>query len=134
MRVGLPAVSAYEHDLLTYATDGLRSVRGLRLIGTAAAKASVLSFVIDGISVEQIAHHLDQNGIAARSGHHCALPALRRFGVESTVRASLALYNTREDVDALVRALHTLPRSVRPGAGVDSMYAAPPVGDSLCAG
>jgi cysteine desulfurase/selenocysteine lyase len=135
MRVGLPAVSAYEHDLLAYATDGLGSVRGLRLIGTASAKASVLSFVIDGISVEQVARHLDKNGIAARSGHHCALPALRRFGVEGTVRASLALYNTREDADALVRALHTLPRSVRSSTGADHMYTTtPPVGDPLCAG
>ena len=95
-------------QLLAYATEALRSVRGLRLIGTAPAKASVLSFVIDGIAVEAIASHLDKNRIAARSGHHCALPALRRFGVDSTVRASLALYNTRQDVDALVRALHML--------------------------
>ena len=108
LRIGMDAIHAHEHQLLAYATEALHSVRGLRLIGTAPAKASVLSFVIDGISVEAIADHLDKNGIAARSGHHCALPALRRFGVESTVRASLALYNTREDVDALVSALRML--------------------------
>ncbi len=108
MNIGMDVICAHEQQLLAYATEALRSVRGLRLIGTAPAKASVLSFVIDGIAVEAIASHLDKNGIAARSGHHCALPALRRFGVDSTVRASLALYNTRHDVDALVHALHML--------------------------
>ena len=108
MNIGMDVICAHEQQLLAYATEALRSVRGLRLIGTAPAKASVLSFVIDGIAVEAIASHLDKNGIAARSGHHCALPALRRFGVDSTVRASLALYNTRQDVDALARALHLL--------------------------
>jgi cysteine desulfurase/selenocysteine lyase len=109
--VGMPAIAAYEHDLLVYATEALQSIRGLRLIGTAANKASVLSFVIPGLAPEKIAEHLDQNGIAARAGHHCALPALRRFGVEKTVRASLAFYNTQAEVDTLVRALHQLKRS-----------------------
>jgi cysteine desulfurase/selenocysteine lyase len=109
--VGMPAIAAYEHDLLVYATEALQTVRGLRLIGTAANKASVLSFVIPGLAPEKIAEHLDQNGIAARAGHHCALPALRRFGVEKTVRASLAFYNTQAEVDALVRALHQLKRA-----------------------
>jgi cysteine desulfurase/selenocysteine lyase len=108
--VGMPAIAAYEHDLLVYATEALQSIRGLRLIGTAANKASVLSFVIPGLAPEKIAEHLDQNGIAARAGHHCALPALRRFGVEKTVRASLAFYNTQGEVDTLVRALHQLKR------------------------
>ncbi len=84
---------------------------GLRLIGTAANKASVLSFVIPGLEPEKIAAHLDENGIAARAGHHCALPALRRFGVEKTVRASLAFYNTPAEIDTLVRALRQLKRS-----------------------
>lgn len=109
--VGLPAIEAYEHELLAYATDAITTVKGLRLIGTARHKASVLSFVIAGRDTEQVAKFLDKQGIATRSGHHCAQPALRRFGVETTVRASLALYNTREDVDALVRALHALPRN-----------------------
>jgi len=106
--VGLPAIAAYEHELLVYATEALQSVKGLRLIGTAANKASVLSFVIAGYEPEKIAEHLDAQGIAARAGHHCAQPALRRFGVEKTVRASLAFYNTREEVDVLTRALHQL--------------------------
>ncbi|MQT14639.1 cysteine desulfurase [Segnochrobactrum spirostomi] len=110
-RVGLPAIAAYEHDLLVYATEALATVPKLRLIGTAAAKASVLSFVIDGYAPDAVSRHLDKHGIATRSGHHCAQPALRRFGVETTVRASLAFYNTREDVDALIRALHLLPRA-----------------------
>jgi SufS family cysteine desulfurase len=108
--VGLAPIAAYEHELLAYATEVLQSVRGLRLIGTAANKASVLSFVIAGHEPEKIAEHLDQQGIAARAGHHCAQPALRRFGVEKTVRASLAFYNTREEVDVLVRALHQLKK------------------------
>ena len=107
--VGLPAIAAYEHDLLDYAQGGLAEVRGLRLIGTAREKASVMSFVIEGHENEAVAHHLDRHGIAVRSGHHCALPALRRFGVDQSIRASLAFYNTREEVDVFLRALHTLP-------------------------
>jgi cysteine desulfurase/selenocysteine lyase len=108
--VGLAPIAAYEHELLAYATEALQSVRGLRLIGTAANKASVLSFVMAGIEPEKIAGHLDQQGIAARAGHHCAQPALRRFGLEKTVRASLAFYNTKGEVDSLVRALHQLKK------------------------
>ncbi|KAB1071728.1 family 2A encapsulin nanocompartment cargo protein cysteine desulfurase [Methylobacterium planeticum] len=108
--VGLPAIAAYEHDLLDYAQGGLAEVRGLRLIGTAREKASVMSFVIEGQENEAVAHHLDAHGIAVRSGHHCALPALRRFGVDQSVRASLAFYNTREDVDVFLKVLHALPR------------------------
>ncbi|MDD5201163.1 MAG: SufS family cysteine desulfurase [Terrimicrobiaceae bacterium] len=109
-QVGIPSIAAYEHALLEYATTALATVPGLRPIGTAASKASVLSFIIPGQSNDHIAHHLDKQGIAVRAGHHCALPAHRHFGLESTVRPSLAFYNTREDVDALVRALHLLPR------------------------
>ncbi|GJD29677.1 Cysteine desulfurase [Methylobacterium adhaesivum] len=108
--VGLPGIAAYEHDLLEYAQGGLAEVRGLRLLGTARSKASVMSFVIDGHENEAVAHHLDARGIAVRSGHHCALPALRRFGVDQSVRASLAFYNTRHDVDVFLKALHSLPR------------------------
>lgn len=107
-RLGLPAIGAYEHELLDYATAALSSIKGLRLIGTASAKASVLSFVLNGTTTEQVAKHLDKHGIAVRNGHHCAQPAVRRFGLESTVRPSLAFYNTREEVDALVRALELL--------------------------
>ncbi|MCC0806224.1 SufS family cysteine desulfurase [Methylobacterium sp. W2] len=108
--VGLPGIAAYEHDLLEYAQTGLADVKGLRLIGTARQKASVMSFVIDGHDNEAVAKHLDARGIAVRSGHHCALPALRRFGVDQSVRASLAFYNTRADVDVFLKALHALPR------------------------
>lgn len=109
--IGLPAIAAYEHDLLDYAQEGLAEVRGLRLIGTAREKASVMSFTIEGQANEAVAHHLDGHGIAVRSGHHCALPALRRFGVDQSVRASLAFYNTRAEIDVFLKALHSLPRT-----------------------
>lgn len=110
-QVGLPAIAAYEHSLLEYAVHEMASVPGLRFIGTATNKASVLSFVIPGIQNERIAKHLDREGIAVRAGHHCAQPAHRHFGLEGTVRPSLAFYNNHADVDALVQALHRLPRS-----------------------
>jgi cysteine desulfurase/selenocysteine lyase len=106
--IGMENISRYEHELLEYATAGLLSVPGLRLIGTALEKAGVLSFVLDSMPPEEVGKALDQEGIAVRAGHHCAQPILRRFGVEKTVRPSLALYNTREDVDALVAALQRL--------------------------
>jgi cysteine desulfurase/selenocysteine lyase len=107
-RVGMENVSRREADLLHYGTEGLRRVPGLRIIGTAREKAGVLSFVMEGIRTEEVGDYLNQEGIAVRSGHHCAQPILRRFGLESTVRASLALYNTCEDIDALVSALQRL--------------------------
>jgi len=103
--VGMESIGAYEHELLNYATAGLLTVPGLKLIGTAREKAGVLSFVLDDVRTEDVGVALNQEGIAVRAGHHCAQPILRRFGVESTVRPSLALYNTCEDVDALVAAL-----------------------------
>jgi len=106
--IGLENISRYEHELLEYGTAGLLTVPGLRLIGTAREKAGVLSFVLDGMPTEEIGKALDQEGIAVRAGHHCAQPILRRLGVEKSVRASLALYNTREDIDALVAALMRL--------------------------
>ena len=112
-KVGIPAIAAYEHSLLQYATEALSTVPGLRPIGTASDKASVLSFAIPGVSNESIARHLDQNGIAVRAGHHCAQPAHRRFGLESSVRPSLTFYNTREEVDALVRTLRPLGKNSR---------------------
>ncbi len=104
-RIGMGNIAAWEHELLAYGTRGLLTVPGLRLIGTAREKAGVLSFVIDDCRTEDIGKALDREGIAVRSGHHCAQPILRRFGVEATVRPSLALYNTFEDIDALVNAL-----------------------------
>ncbi|MBX3232622.1 MAG: cysteine desulfurase [Labilithrix sp.] len=107
-RVGVHNVERYEHELLEYGTSALATVPGLTMIGTAREKAGVLSFVLDGQKTEEVGGLLDQEGIAVRSGHHCAQPILRRFGHEATVRASLAPYNTCEDIDALVRALHRL--------------------------
>ena len=114
--LGLPNIQRYEHELLIYATGELERVPGLRLIGTAPDKAGVLSFILEGQRTEDVGAALDREGIAVRSGHHCAQPILRRFGLESTVRASLAPYNTREDVDALAAALHRL-QAGRPRAG-----------------
>ncbi len=104
-QIGMENIARYEHDLLNYATAGLLKVPGLHLIGTAREKAGVLSFVLDGFRTEDVGKELNQEGIAVRAGHHCAQPILRRFGLESTVRPSLALYNTCEDVDALIAAL-----------------------------
>ncbi len=101
-RIGVPNVARYEHELLGYAIEALRGINGLRLIGTAAEKTSVLSFVLKGHSTEDVGAALNKAGIAVRSGHHCAQPILRRFGLESTVRPSLAFYNTYEEIDRLV--------------------------------
>ena len=109
-RIGMPAISQYEHYLLVYATELFKEVKGLRLIGTAADKASVLSFVLDGYKTEEVGAELNKQGIAVRSGHHCAQPILRRFGLESTVRPSLAFYNTCTEVDLLVDTLHRLKK------------------------
>jgi cysteine desulfurase/selenocysteine lyase len=112
LQVGVANVERYEHELLAYATERLATVPGLTMIGTAPGKAGVLSFVLDGQKTEEVGGLLDQEGIAVRSGHHCAQPILRRFGLEATVRASLAPYNTCEDIDALVDALVRLQSGV----------------------
>ncbi len=105
-QIGMDAVAAHEHDLLQYGTKALESISGLRLIGTAREKAGVLSFVIDGVHPHDAGTILDREGIAVRTGHHCAQPVMDRFGVSATTRASLAFYNTREDIDALVAGIH----------------------------
>ena len=110
-RLGMGLISQYEHYLLLYATNLLKDVPGLKLIGTAAEKASVLSFVIEGFKTEEIGAALNREGIAVRSGHHCAQPILRRFGLESTVRPSLAFYNTCAEVDKLVSTLYNLKKA-----------------------
>jgi cysteine desulfurase/selenocysteine lyase len=107
-QIGMERIARYEHELLVYATRGLLTIPGLRLIGTAKEKAGVLSFVLDGFRTEEVGAALNREGIAVRSGHHCAQPTLRRFGVETTVRPSLALYNSCEDIDALIAGLHRL--------------------------
>jgi cysteine desulfurase/selenocysteine lyase len=103
--LGMDRIGAYEHQLLDYATTALQKVPGLRLIGTAAEKASVLSFVLDGIHAHDVGTILDSEGIAIRTGHHCAMPVMDFFGVPATARASLAFYNTRAEIDRLVAAL-----------------------------
>lgn len=107
-KIGIDIIGQYEHFLLEYATRLLKQVPGLRLIGTAPDKASVLSFVLDGYKTEEVGHALNEEGIAVRSGHHCAQPILRRFGVEATVRPSLAFYNTCAEVDKLFNTLMRL--------------------------
>lgn len=107
-RIGLENVARYEHDLLVYATRQLSQIPGLRLIGTAAEKTSVLSFVLNGYRTEEVGAALNREGIAVRSGHHCAQPILRRFGLEATVRPSLAFYNTCGEIDLLAQVVKQL--------------------------
>jgi cysteine desulfurase/selenocysteine lyase len=104
--LGLPAVAAWESELLALATARLAEVPGLRTVGTARAKAAVLSFTMDGIHPHDLGTLLDDQGVAIRAGHHCAQPVMERFGVPATARASFALYNTPEEVEALAAALH----------------------------
>jgi cysteine desulfurase/selenocysteine lyase len=108
LRIGMDTIDRYEHELLRYAEHHLASVPGLMMLGAPRSKAGVLSFVLDGQRTEDVGSALDKEGIAVRSGHHCAQPILRRFGVEASVRASLAFYNVCEDIDALVDALRRL--------------------------
>jgi cysteine desulfurase/selenocysteine lyase len=110
-RIGIENIHAYESALLRYATAQVGGLDGVRLIGTAANKASVLSFVVDGFSPTEIGEALNRRGIAVRTGHHCAQPSLRRFGLEASVRVSLAFYNTAAEVDSLVQVLRQLTRS-----------------------
>jgi cysteine desulfurase/selenocysteine lyase len=104
--VGLDAIAQYEHELLEYATEAVAQVPGVRLVGTAANKASVLSFVLGDIHAHDVGTILDREGIAVRTGHHCAQPVMQRYDVPATARASFAFYNTREEVDLLVKGLH----------------------------
>jgi cysteine desulfurase / selenocysteine lyase len=112
-RIGIENIARYEHDLLVYATRGLSAIPGVRLIGTAADKASVASFVLAGYSTEDVGRALNEEGIAVRSGHHCAQPILRRFGVEATVRPSLAFYNTCEEIDRMLSVIWRLQGAKR---------------------
>jgi cysteine desulfurase/selenocysteine lyase len=103
--VGMDRISAWEAELLAYATEALQTVEGLRIIGTARRKASVVSFVMDDIHPHDIGTIVDSCGVAIRTGHHCAQPVMAFFGVPATARASFAFYNTREEIDQLVAAL-----------------------------
>jgi len=103
--LGMENIEKHEHELLAYATEKVAAIPGIRLIGTAKEKAGVLSFVMDGVHPHDIGTILDQDGIAIRTGHHCAQPLMDRFGVDATARASFGLYNTKEEIDALVRGI-----------------------------
>ena len=103
--LGIANMAAFEHEVLEYATEAISAVPGIRLIGTAAQKAGVLSFVLEGIHPHDVGTILDQEGIAIRTGHHCAQPLMQRFGIPATARASFALYNTKEEADALVAGI-----------------------------
>jgi cysteine desulfurase/selenocysteine lyase len=104
--LGIANIAAYEHDLLQYGTEKLLAIDGLKIIGSAKHKASILSFQIDGIHASDLGTLLDHQGIAIRVGHPCAMPIMEFFGVDATARASLAFYNTKEDIDALVAAIN----------------------------
>jgi len=106
-QIGMPCVYRWEHELLQYALKEMKTVKGLHLVGTALNKASALAFKLDGYSDEEVGSRLDAYGIAVRTGHHCAQPVLRRFGLETTVRPTLAIYNSPDDIDAMVKVLKT---------------------------
>jgi cysteine desulfurase / selenocysteine lyase len=103
--IGIDKIGAHEHHLLAYATEAVSAIPGVHLVGTAKEKAGVLSFVLDGVHPHDIGTILDQEGIAIRTGHHCSQPVMDRFSVPATARASFAVYNTRDEVDALVRGI-----------------------------
>jgi cysteine desulfurase/selenocysteine lyase len=103
--LGLEQIRDYEHELLAYGTELLSAVSGVRLIGTARHKAAVLSFVLDGVHAHDLGTILDQQGVAVRAGHHCAMPVMQRFGVPATARASMAFYNTRGELETLAGAI-----------------------------
>jgi cysteine desulfurase/selenocysteine lyase len=108
--IGMDAIAAHEHDLLEYATRQLASMPGVRLIGTAANKAAVLSFALDGVHPHDVGTLLNQEGVAVRTGHHCAQPVMQRFKVPATSRASFAFYNTIAEVDALVAGIRNVQK------------------------
>ncbi|WP_319244649.1 family 2A encapsulin nanocompartment cargo protein cysteine desulfurase [uncultured Propionivibrio sp.] len=112
-RIGIEHIARYEHELIAYAVQALRTIPGLRIIGNPRERAGVLSLILDGFKTEEVGAHLAREGIAVRSGHHCAQPILRRFGLESSVRPSFAPYNTCADIDALVAALRQLQQGRR---------------------
>ena len=107
-RIGIQAISQYEHALVDYGMQQLAAIPGLRLIGTVPGKASVLSFTLAGYTTDEVGKALNEEGIAVRTGHHCAQPILRRFGVETAVRPSVAFYNTFDEIDQLVAVVRRL--------------------------
>ncbi len=114
--IGMEPIAAHEHELIEQTVSGLRAIPGIRLIGAPRERAGVVSFVVDGCRTEDVGKALDREGIAVRAGHHCAQPILRRFGLESTVRPSFALYNTAEDVEALIAAVRRIALQAQGGS------------------
>jgi len=112
-RLGLNAIASWEHELLAYATERVSGIEGIRVIGTAREKASVLSFVLEGVHPHDIGTILDDEGVAIRAGHHCAQPVMRHFGIPATARASFAFYNTREEIDILTETVRRVDRMFR---------------------
>jgi cysteine desulfurase / selenocysteine lyase len=104
-RLGMDNIERHEHELLEYATEKVSAIAGIKLIGTAKEKAGVLSFVMEGVHPHDVGTILDQQGIAIRTGHHCAQPVMQRFGVPATARASFGLYNTKEEIDVLANGI-----------------------------
>ena len=104
-QIGLANIASYEHALLAYATEAIQQIPGVRIIGTAREKAGVISFVLEGVHAHDVGTILDREGIAVRTGHHCAQPVMDRFGVAATVRASLAFYNTKQEINALAAGI-----------------------------
>jgi cysteine desulfurase/selenocysteine lyase len=111
--IGKQVAAEYEHELLTYATESLREINGLRIVGTAKEKISIVSFVVEGVHHQDIGIILDTQGIAVRTGHHCTQPLMQRFNIPGTTRASFAMYNTREEIDKLVKGLHKVVKMFR---------------------
>ena len=110
-QIGMHRIMAYENALMRYATESLLNIPGLRIIGTAKTKASVISFVLDGVHPHDVGTFLDLEGIAIRTGHHCTQPVMTFFGIPATSRVSLALYNKKEEIDVLVEALHKVRKT-----------------------
>ncbi|MDO1445274.1 cysteine desulfurase [Rhodocytophaga aerolata] len=111
--ISKPVAAEYEHELLTYATESLQEINGLRIVGTAKEKISIVSFVVEGVHHQDIGIILDTQGIAVRTGHHCTQPLMQRFGIPGTTRASFAMYNTKEEIDKLVKGLHRVVKMFR---------------------
>jgi len=107
-KVGLEVIDAWERELLDYVTERLQGIKGLRIIGPAPHKGPIVSFCVDGFQPSEIGNKLDLRGVAVRTGHHCAQPAMKRFGVPATTRASFAFYNSRDDIDIFVDALRDI--------------------------
>ena len=128
--IGLDAIAEHEHDLLQHATAAMGEVPGLRVVGTAARKSAVISFVIDGISPLDIGIELDAEGIAVRTGHHCCMPLMAHFGLTGTARASFSLYNTRAEVDRFVEVLKWIVKSYRSQPAARPIAPGPPVADA----